>query len=60
MVPAGSLVRSDPHGWELRKSRRNRRALHGDFHGGEANVFTNYAFETVDAWIMPRERPRRD
>jgi hypothetical protein len=47
MVPAGSLVRSDPRGEELKKSRRNRGALHGDFHGGEADVFTNYAFETV-------------
>jgi hypothetical protein len=28
---------------ELKKSRRNRGALHGDFHGGEADVFANYA-----------------
>ena len=34
--------------------------LHGDFHVGEANVFANYTFETLDRWIMPRERPRHD
>jgi len=38
------LVRSDPRGGELKKSRRNRGALHGDFHVSEANVFANYAF----------------
>jgi hypothetical protein len=37
-------VRLDPRGGELRKSRRNRGALHGDFHGDEADVFANYAF----------------
>ncbi len=42
MVHAG-LVCSDPRGGELKKSRRNRGALHGDFHGGEADVFANYA-----------------
>jgi len=59
MVPAGSCA-LDPRGGALKKSRRNRRALHGDFHVGEADVFAKYAFETADAWIMPRERPRRD
>ena len=29
---------------ELKKSRRNRRALHGDFCLIEANVLANYAF----------------
>src|ERR1700751_2555194 len=29
---------------ELKKSRRNRGALHGDFYVSEANVFANYAF----------------
>ena len=34
-------VRSDPRGEELKKSRRNRGALHGDFYVSEANVFAN-------------------
>jgi hypothetical protein len=29
---------------ELKKSRRNRGDLRGDFHGGEVNIFANYAF----------------
>ena len=37
------LVRSDPRGGELKKSRRNRGALHGDFHGGKADALANYA-----------------
>ena len=37
-------MRSDPRGEELKKSRRNRGALHGDFRVSEANVFANYAF----------------
>ena len=37
------LVTSDPRGGQLKKSRRNRGALHGDFHGGEADVVANYA-----------------
>jgi hypothetical protein len=37
-------VRSCPRSGKLKKSRRNRGALHGDFHISEANVFANYAF----------------
>ena len=36
-------MRSDPRGGELKKSRRNRGAIHGDFHVGEADVLANYA-----------------
>jgi hypothetical protein len=37
------LMRSDPRGGRLKKSRRNREAIHGDFHSGEADVLANYA-----------------
>jgi hypothetical protein len=45
------LVRSDPRGGKLKKSRRNRGALHGDFHISEANVFANYAFALISIAI---------
>jgi hypothetical protein len=41
-VPAGSCALG-PRGGELKKSRGNRGVIHGDFHGGEAHVFANYA-----------------
>src|SRR5215831_11611909 len=31
------------YGGRLRKSRRNRRAFHGDFHQSEANIFADYS-----------------
>jgi hypothetical protein len=37
------LVCRDPRGGELKKSRRNRGAFHGDFHFYKADVFANYA-----------------
>ena len=36
-------MRSDPRGGRLKKSRRNREAIHGDFHSGEADALANYA-----------------
>jgi hypothetical protein len=49
-------VRSDPRGRELKKSRRNRGALHGDSCGGEADVFANYALPLhlyCDSLLLP-------
>jgi hypothetical protein len=50
------LVRSDPRGGELKKSRRNRGVIHGDFYGGEAVVFANYAlalYFDCDSFLLP-------
>ena len=40
-VPAGSCAIGPARG-ELKKSRRNRGALHGDFHGGETDILAYY------------------
>ena len=49
-------MRSHPRGRELKKSRRNRGALHGDSYGGEADVFANYALPLhlyCDSLLLP-------
>jgi hypothetical protein len=53
---SGLVLRSDPRGGELRKSRRNRGDSPRPFHGDEADVFVNYALPLhldCDSLLLP-------